>query len=67
MAPFVRRYFAQSNMLTDRSMMLPSRLISLFLKRNFLRLLWLVTSSWHLNSVCSNTVWYSSHGRCSLA
>ena len=57
MAPFVRRNFAQSNMLTDRSMMLPSRLISLFLKRNFFRPPWRLTNSWHLNSVCSNTVW----------
>src|ERR1022692_2500862 len=67
MAPLVRRNFAQSNMLTDRSMTLPSRLISLFLKRNFCRPPWLCTSSWHLHSVCSNTVWYNSHGRCSLA
>src|ERR1019366_1214009 len=68
MAPFVCLNFAQSNMLTDRSMMLPSRLISLFLKRNFfLRPPWLATSSWHLSSVCSNTDWYNCHGRCSLA
>ena len=67
MAPFVRRYFAQSNILTDRSMTLPSRLISLFLKRNFFRPPWLCTSSWHLNRVRSNTVWYSCHGRFSLA
>src|SRR6266480_2192284 len=66
-APLVLRNFAQSNMLTDRSMMLPSRLISLFLKRNFFRPPWLLTSSWHLNSVCSNTVWYNCHGRFSLA
>src|ERR1039457_7048429 len=37
MAPLVRRNFTQSIMLTDRSMTLPSRLISLFLKRNFCR------------------------------
>src|SRR6516162_11523678 len=43
-------------MLTDRSMMLPSRLISLFLKRNFFRPPWLRTNSWHFTSVCSNTV-----------
>src|ERR1019366_7854254 len=66
-APFVVRYFAQSNMLTDRSMMLPSRLSSLFLKRNFFRPPWLCTSPWHLNSVCSNTDSYNCHGRCSLA
>ena len=42
-APFFRLYFAQSNMLTDRSMMLPSRLSSLFLKRNFSRPPWLET------------------------
>src|ERR1017187_1456002 len=61
MAPLVRRNFAQSNMLTDRSMTLPSRLISLFLKRNFCRPPWLCTSSWHWHSVCSNTVWYNSY------
>jgi len=41
MAPFVRRNFAQSNMLTDRSMMLPSRLINLFLKQELFRPPWL--------------------------
>jgi len=33
-APFLMQYLAQSNMVADNSMMLPSRLNSLSLKRN---------------------------------
>ena len=40
---------------TDRSITLPSKLISLFLKRNFFRPPWLATSFWHFSSNCSNT------------
>src|SRR5437867_4116507 len=34
---------------------------------NFFRPPWLRTSSWHLLSVCSKTVWYNSHGRFSFS
>src|SRR5450759_1055788 len=64
---FKNKLMSLDGSITDRSMMLPSRLISLFLKRSFFRPPWPRTSSWHLNSVCSNTVWYNSHGRFSLA
>jgi len=55
--PLVRGTLAQPNRLTGRPGRLPFRLISWFLKRNFIRPPWPLASSSHFNGICSNTVW----------
>src|SRR5205809_6339120 len=50
-----------------KSIVLESKLTSLFLKRNFFFDPDAATTDWHFSNTCPKTVRYSSHGRCSFA
>ena len=61
------RNFAQSKTDMHKSMVLESKLTSLFLNRNFFLDPDAATTDWHFANVCSKTVRYSSQGRRSFA